>query len=1105
MKKHLLITAIVMALVMCLSFGALAADDIVQKATADDANDYIIKGTLVEGIDTSDLYISTVKDWKANSSSNFPVVANRSTFFENGEAIADNDLILTNGKVAVVLAVGTRNPWGYPAGSVLDAGTVDQGEAKRDMTWSIETLINDWDGWAPDNCGTVTFDLVKYNFTQKIKGEAGKKDSDVVLDAIEVSRIYDIDGVKFDVISYYGVAPDDNFVYYYDYLKNTSGKALSSNSDDWTIGNAFCITNKGDDGGAMFDLYAGRECPIVGSYGINNKTHASYSVGLVVPGENVTSANNKRPVNSYYGAVGYKGVYSFHDWADGESVTYDKYIVMSDSPSLEDSLDFFNDYNKTETTTVSGTINGLTGNDRTAIAVTQDGKTYGWFDVAENGTFEFAIPLNDGKEYKAFVERDGNAAGAEIAIDNTKATVEINTLKAGAVKADLIINLKDKDGNPVWGKVEFLNEYPTVRYTGDSIYQATEKGKIAAKVSDITDFDATVFGEGYYFYSNTVSISEKDVKDGAVDVTVDMKYSLPENWLAADLHHHANKNDAFADPEEAIPSMLASGLDVAFISDHDFTVNNMKGLDLASEYGMTGFLPSEEISASWAHFNVIPQTFDSYEYFLDPSSENHVMNQFAQFKTFVKQTHDHEATITANHPWYSYGLFSSKDSVPGGYTDDYDTIEINSCCQDKENINTINSATDLWAAYATGNEDANFGEVGKAHYLVGGSDTHDVLYPGVKNDKGHTAYVTYATGKIRTVAKVDEISSDQDWGIVENALSYSNAVAAGNSYVTLGPVLEPSIVSGSELGKGVKPGEPIVYDGKFNISIDIKSLSGIRDVVVLSNFGDKTYTYPGMDKKAKTPTEYTINNVYRVYSANQLGGNANEATLNFTANVPEGQSGYFAFMVVDKNDYSMFALTNPYWVQNSTMPSFADVDPNSWYAPYVEQLAAAGIINGYDDGTFRPQNNVSRAEFCKLMAGILPENIPSDKDVKFSDVKEGSWYYDSVMTMAKAGYIQGYGDGIFAPDKEISRAEISTIIYNVFKADLKVNHPDVSFTDVKEDQWFYDAVMALAKAGYVNGKGDNIFAPNEQATRAQAAKFIFVAGTGGETILNSVR
>ncbi|MEG1478870.1 MAG: hypothetical protein RSC20_05055, partial [Clostridiales bacterium] len=108
MKKYLLITTLVMAMVLCFSFGTLAAD--VTNPDNADPNQYKIAEAIATGAtDTQDLYIGTVKDWKADGSTNFQYVNGEKTFFQNGEAISENDIIITNGKVGAVLAVGTRN------------------------------------------------------------------------------------------------------------------------------------------------------------------------------------------------------------------------------------------------------------------------------------------------------------------------------------------------------------------------------------------------------------------------------------------------------------------------------------------------------------------------------------------------------------------------------------------------------------------------------------------------------------------------------------------------------------------------------------------------------------------------------------------------------------------------------------------------------------------------------------------------------------------------------------------------------------------------------------------------------------------------------------
>ena len=110
---------------MSFSFGILAEDI---TAPEGDPNQYVVKEAIATGIDSDNLYIGTVGNWNAANEGS-------KTYFENGEALSDNDIIISNNKVGIVLAVGTRNPWGYPAGSILDAGYIKDGTPARDTVW----------------------------------------------------------------------------------------------------------------------------------------------------------------------------------------------------------------------------------------------------------------------------------------------------------------------------------------------------------------------------------------------------------------------------------------------------------------------------------------------------------------------------------------------------------------------------------------------------------------------------------------------------------------------------------------------------------------------------------------------------------------------------------------------------------------------------------------------------------------------------------------------------------------------------------------------------------------------------------------------------------
>jgi len=126
---------------------------------------------------------------------------------------------------------------------------------------------------------------------------------------------------------------------------------------------------------------------------------------------------------------------------------------------------------------------------------------------------------------------------------------------------------------------------------------------------------------------------------------------------------------------------------------------------------------------------------------------------------------------------------------------------------------------------------------------------------------------------------------------------------------------------------------------------------------------------------------------------------------------------------------------------------FSDID--MWAKKEISELASADIVKGYGDGTFKPDNAVTRAEFVTMLMRII-DNY--GKSAPFADV-EGHW---AEMYIAKAyeyGYIKGYEDGTFRPDNTITRAEAITIISEVFGFDA--NGKETNFTDVTSDHWAF--------------------------------------------------
>jgi hypothetical protein len=167
--------------------------------------------------------------------------------------------------------------------------------------------------------------------------------------------------------------------------------------------------------------------------------------------------------------------------------------------------------------------------------------------------------------------------------------------------------------------------------------------------------------------------------------------------------------------------------------------------------------------------------------------------------------------------------------------------------------------------------------------------------------------------------------------------------------------------------------------------------------------------------------------------------------------------------------------------------TFSDVAANAWYASYVADVAAKEIVNGYEDGTFRPENTLTRAEAAKMIVLAAGLTVDESATTSFSDAN-GAWYTPYIAAAAKAGIVNGYGDGTFNPGGEVTRAELAKMI--VAAKGLATNeNATTSFTD-GNGAWFTPYIAAAVDAGIVNGYEDGTVKPNANIKRSEAAKMI---------------
>ncbi len=160
-----------------------------------------------------------------------------------------------------------------------------------------------------------------------------------------------------------------------------------------------------------------------------------------------------------------------------------------------------------------------------------------------------------------------------------------------------------------------------------------------------------------------------------------------------------------------------------------------------------------------------------------------------------------------------------------------------------------------------------------------------------------------------------------------------------------------------------------------------------------------------------------------------------------------------------------------------------------WAQDYITELVSLGIVEGYDDGTFLPNNPVNRAEFLKMVMGALAFDVPdSVSETAFTDVPADSWYAPYIQTAYEQGIVEGYDNGTFGPGSEINRAEAVKILLGA--AGIEV-HPDISlFPDVSIDDWFGPYVSMASSLGLIGGYDNGNFGPGDPMTRAQVCKVI---------------
>lgn len=191
---------------------------------------------------------------------------------------------------------------------------------------------------------------------------------------------------------------------------------------------------------------------------------------------------------------------------------------------------------------------------------------------------------------------------------------------------------------------------------------------------------------------------------------------------------------------------------------------------------------------------------------------------------------------------------------------------------------------------------------------------------------------------------------------------------------------------------------------------------------------------------------------------------------------------------------SVLMICTPALAKKTT---FTDVPEDAWSAPYVYDLVERGIVSGYGDGTFGPDNTVQRCEYAKMLVGITKTPLSTSLVTPYSDVPNWEWYFPYINS--SLSYITGYtSDGIlyFRPEENASREDVAVALVKALGIDLSpytdpTGFLSERFTDVDSISGHNRVYIAAAvDKGFLTGDEEGTFRGQASIIRAEVAAIL---------------
>lgn len=663
----------------------------------------------------------------------------------DGEARAAHDVTVINEKLAIAFAVDTPPPYGVPRDAIINVAAVSDGRVGRDHAVFADFIPNDWSGWPNTH---HRLEVIERG-PQRVVIRTVRDWGDATLTTV------------------YTLVAGSDHVTLRATLRNGGNRALVDLLSGFTLwpkgGYLFGVpglrgAQRGSTAGALADRMVAYD--------------RDWSIALHAP--YLDHIDN-----------GSRDMFRLHTLAPGASRTFEAWLQVGASGDLAPVLHAEIERRHLRAGTLSGAVTDPAGDpvDEPIVIAQIDGEPYAW-SIGRHGRYRLQLPPGDYRLYATAENRSESATVPVAIVPGGHATLDFHGV---AASGRIRFSVTDaSSAQPLDARITILQgQKPLVGFLGrKTFFTELDRKGVAELTMAPGDYRFHVaHGGAFLGPGQDVALSIVPHADIEEKIALSALFDpAARGWYSADLHHHADQAEAVTPPLDLARSQLAAGLDLLFVSDHDSTVN-LRALQVIAARRGVPFIPSVELSASWAHFNAYPLSLGG-KLAVDTGTAT-VSQLFAEARRLGA------IVIQANHPFIPYGYFTSVAAgiAPGGFDPAFDLVEMNaSVPEDDDKV-----AHRLWEYW---NE-------GRSYYLAAGTDTHDVW-----NEE---------SGRLRAFAHPDGPLT---------AESFVRALEAGHAYVTHGPLIFPTVMFGARVNG--EPGRPVTF------SLDLRSVAGLKNIQLIA-------------------------------------------------------------------------------------------------------------------------------------------------------------------------------------------------------------------------------------------------------------------------------